>query len=329
MAKAKDKVKETAKEIHKKIDEFEPDEEKNKILKENLKEEFKEYADEVTSSGGMYGSHIKKDQKKKSNKQILDEKIAEYQKRLDKIFDETAFRSGEQKDKWGKLINKLKANDIEWYKVFDVKAAQNALQSPYSLQGLFFQVFALKAFKQIDPYAQALSNLVRVSKVDTKKFGNDLTLHLNFINSYNNFKYGQNDVEWTLTEWIQQNGDPIKTTEALEHYFSSTFLDTKLFSAVGMTRDILEGQTYSATPVYNDLFNTIMAELFGHVEYEINGYKVDGYTEVMNEDIVSSIGIAIENIIRTKMLFKYGDRFIQTNGEQAESEQVSWEEREK
>ena len=197
------------------------------------------------------------------------------------------------------------------------------------MQGLFFQVFALKAFKQIDPYAQALSNLVRVSKVDTKKFGNDLTLHLNFINSYNNFKYGQNDVEWTLTEWIQQNGDPIKTTEALEHYFSSTFLDTKLFSAVGMTRDILEGQTYSATPVYNDLFNTIMAELFGHVEYEINGYKVDGYTEVMNEDIVSSIGIAIENIIRTKMLFKYGDRFIQTNGEQAESEQVSWEEREK
>ena len=427
---------------------------------------LKEYADEVNSSGGMYGSHIEPNQKPKSKNAILNKLIKDYTTKLDKLFNETQFRSEEQKNDWNKLIKRLKANDLEWYKVFNVSSAEKALKNPNSLHGLFFQVFALKAFGEIDKYAQALSNLVRVSKVDTKKFGNDLTLHLNFINSYNNFKYGESDVTWKLTtggqseklypwgryssnsyelssqgdsrfsamnakfkpgtiifghdvggrtiesvyqhgvkqddwstddnkktgkptshniikgntedssyrdgylplwvEWANQNPELIEdlkqkaagktltdkfastrvsqaralsdilsngerktTTDALEHYFSSTFLDTKLFSAIGITRDILESQTYSATNIYSQVYNTIMSELFGYSEYEINGYVTEGYKEVLNEDIVSAIGTAIENIMRTKMLFKYGEAFSHNDGIDTTSDEYSWEEREK
>lgn len=285
---------------------------------------LKEYADEVNSSGGMYGSHIEPDQRPKSKKAILKQKIKDYTQKLDKAFEQTQFRSEEQKEKWNKLIKKLKANDVEWYKVFDTHAAEAALEHPDSLQGLFFQVFALKAFEKIDVYAQALSNLVRVSKIDTKKFGNDLTLHLNFINSYNNFKYGQTEISWKLT-----NNSSVSSVDALEHYFGSTFLDTKLFSAVGMTRDILESQTYSAIETYRDVYNTVMGELFGYSEYEINGRVVNGYNEVMDEDICSSIGTTIENIMRTKMLFKYGDEFSRASNVDSMYDDFTWDEIEK
>lgn len=93
-------------------------------------------------------------------------------------------------------------------------------------------MFALKAFQKIDPYAQALSNLVRVSKVDTKKFGNDLTLHLNFINSYNKFRYGENDVEWKLTnQKVERAGgvvyaDKFWTREQVKSDISSLYVFT-------------------------------------------------------------------------------------------------------
>jgi hypothetical protein len=70
---------------------------------------------------------------------------------------------------------------------------------------------ALKTLDKLDPYAQELSDLVRVSRIDTKKFGNTIALQRNFINEYMRFKYGKRDVTWYNTDG--------KDIDARERYF--------------------------------------------------------------------------------------------------------------
>lgn len=42
--------------------------------------------------------------------------------------------------------------------------------------------------------AKTLSELVHRSQIDTKKFGNNLALQLNFVNSYQTFIYDNSEV---------------------------------------------------------------------------------------------------------------------------------------
>ena len=65
-----------------------------------------------------------------------------------------------------------------------------------------FQLYAMYAYTYIGDYAQKLADLVHLSQIDTKKFGNDITTQLNFKNSLNVFIK-------TSTGWIMED----KTTK--------------------------------------------------------------------------------------------------------------------
>jgi len=162
---------------------------------------LKEYANAVNSLGGMYGSHIDSVTTKRKG-DILNDMIKDYFARFSKKLDETKFSSEgelEWRERWYAMKDKLRNHDINWNGVFSEKHAEAALRNPDSLAGLYFQVACLLAFDKMDVYAQALSNLVRVSKIDTKKFGNDIVQQINFLNSYNNFCYGDDSDIWTLS----------------------------------------------------------------------------------------------------------------------------------
>jgi hypothetical protein len=51
-----------------------------------------------------------------------------------------------------------------------------------------YQLFALESFKEIDDFAQQLSQLVQCSQIDTKKFGNTIHDQINFVNKYDAFR---------------------------------------------------------------------------------------------------------------------------------------------
>ena len=74
------------------------------------------------------------------------------------------------------------------------------LQNPYSLKGLVHQLLCLQAWNRLRPYAQELSDLVKVSRIDTEKFGNNIAAQINFKNTFNNFKYGNHNVQWYIAE---------------------------------------------------------------------------------------------------------------------------------
>ena len=91
----------------------------------------------------------------------------------------------------------------------------------------------------LEPYAQELSDLVKMSRIDTKKFGNTLAQQREFLSEYSKFKdnEGRSDIRWKIT-----NKD---VSRPLDYYFSETFLDTKLYAATGLMKEILSTQSFS------------------------------------------------------------------------------------
>mgnify|MGYP007068249221 CR=1 FL=1 len=89
------------------------------------------------------------------------------------------------------------------------------------------QLITMYVYEKIQSHVDVLSNLVTQSRIDTKKFGNNITSQLNFINSYYDFKYDEDkNAEVFIPKgfrrvWIEPN-------MALYDFFDGTFLDKKL-----------------------------------------------------------------------------------------------------
>jgi len=130
-------------------------------------------------------------------------------------------------------------------------------------------LLAIKAYGDIEKYADELSELVKVSRIDNKKFGNNIASHLNFLNNYNTFKYGEHAVNWYIydNEKSIENYEKIHEVEGKSYpfrkYFEGLYLENKLLFATGLTRDILFGQSLRSTDIFKDLFITMMSATRG------------------------------------------------------------------
>jgi hypothetical protein len=179
---------------------------------------LKEYAQVVTTSGGIYGSNIKgeideaenvyiKTNAKRKIKKALEEKIKE-------ALSLTVFDNKDQITNWNNAINGILSKPSEavspypekfktpWEYVMDVEEGMKSLKDKTSLQSLYFQYVTMLAFDKINVYAEEMSNLVQLSQIDTKKFGNDVPSHINFINRYEQFKNSTRQVTWYISSDI-------------------------------------------------------------------------------------------------------------------------------
>ena len=73
-----------------------------------------------------------------------------------------------------------------------------AIEHINSTFGLYYQMLSLRSFGKIKTYADELADLVKVSKIDTKKFGNNISSHINFKNVVINSQEG--DTQLTLKQ---------------------------------------------------------------------------------------------------------------------------------
>jgi len=185
--------------------------------------------------------------------------------------------------------------------VFNTQASKEALRSPQSLKGLQFQLLSLMAFKKITPYAEEMSELVKKSRIDTKKFGNTLALRRDFINEYKKFKNGEREVKWINTD--------DSTLNPLRKYFESTFLEKKLFASVNMMNDILKQDVVTASEEFDSIVNTIFGEIYGFTTITDEfGNKLHPYETVFDKQSVQNMSNELENTFRHKMLFIYGPK---------------------
>ena len=85
---------------------------------------------------------------------------------------------------------------------------------------------ALQFIGDISKASNLLSDLVSYSRIDTKKFGNNIISQLNFLNGYNNFKNDDDANKYFYIEDGREHKElPMYT------YFEHTFLDKKLRNA--------------------------------------------------------------------------------------------------
>lgn len=292
---------------------------------------IKQLADLLQNTHNMYGDNIKSRKTTGKYKSPMETVRENYMKDLGEI-DLNEIKNEDLRllitaAKANKLKGTKKETGISWNKefakVFNIDYAKKMLKKPTTLdeyaEQLCFQMICLSAWDKIEPLASEMSSLVKMSRIDTKKFGNNIAEHINFLNSYDNFIYGNRRVTWYI-----KNGEKRKTHKeiedaektygknyALERYFNSTFLDSKLKNATKLTRTILRNQLCTATENFEDIFKSFAFAINGgntlHREYldkdkKIQTTNVYVYNPIVNAEVVSSISQAIDNIMRYYIL---------------------------
>ena len=144
-------------------------------------------------------------------------------------------------------INGYDAVEVNYNDVFDKKIASEALKKPKEVNGLYQQVISIRAYQDLSSDTEVLSNLVQLSQIDTKKFGNTLPLQLNFKRRLNRY------IDNYQSRFYINGADNIE--KPINYYLSSTFLKQKLDAGINTPRILLSGQIIEATKGYKTIFN--------------------------------------------------------------------------
>lgn len=139
------------------------------------------------------------------------------------------------------------AVEVNYNNVFDKKVASEALKKPKEVNGLYQQVISIRAYQDLSSDTEVLSNLVQLSQIDTKKFGNTLPLQLNFKRRLNRY------IDNYQSRFYINGADNIE--KPINYYLSSTFLKQKLDAGINTPRILLSGQVIEATKGYKTIFN--------------------------------------------------------------------------
>lgn len=139
------------------------------------------------------------------------------------------------------------AVEVNYNDVFDKKVASKALKKPKEVNGLYQQVISIRAYQDLSSDTEVLSNLVQLSQIDTKKFGNTLPLQLNFKRRLNRY------IDNYQSRFYINGADNIE--KPINYYLSSTFLKQKLDAGINTPRILLSGQVIEATKGYKTIFN--------------------------------------------------------------------------
>ena len=148
------------------------------------------------------------------------------------------------------------AVEVNYNDVFDKKVASEALKKPKEVNGLYQQVISIRAYQDLSSDTEVLSNLVQLSQIDTKKFGNTLPLQLNFKRRLNRY------IDNYQSRFYINGADNIE--KPINYYLSSTFLKQKLDAGINTPRILLSGQVIEATKGYKTIFNAACDFLLGN-----------------------------------------------------------------
>ena len=203
---------------------------------------IKELADSYIQSKGTYAM----DKSKSFYRRYQDKEKEILQK-----FTELAKKSAKNKEQMQAVDALLKNNKISDSILFEVpqdgklgflenllnKAKDNNKDYDY----YYGQLLVYQLFKELDPLSKSLSNLVKASQIDTKKFGKNAI-------QMNQFLYNLNKLY----------SDPYFSNEMLDKFFNKTFLQRKLDNSVNFTLNLLSDVNIQSKPDYHDIFRSLL-----------------------------------------------------------------------
>lgn len=136
------------------------------------------------------------------------------------------------------------------------------------------QVKMYVLFEALNGYSQDLADLVKYSKVDTKKTGKTLFEQTVFNNGVKEFK-----------------DESLFEQETIDRLFSESFLDTKIKNSIGLIDKILDGKLLRTTKALKEALNRILGSL--------------NRTTIASDKLCSTISRSIEASIKSQFFADY------------------------
>lgn len=107
------------------------------------------------------------------------------------------------------------------------------------------QLLMYLAYLQFDPYATSVSNLVKYSKIDTKKHGKSYIEQQVFLKGFNKL-------------FNNPDGSGLFEPEGLHRLAKQSYIELKTINAISMTENILKGQFLQSTNAFKNAIQVIL-----------------------------------------------------------------------
>lgn len=227
---------------------------------------LKDFANMIIKLNGQYGV----DPQDVSYNQLIENTITKLKEQYTSEFDSFVKAQPDEKvrkqlrEEWNSVLN-LEENPNSPKRAVDVERLKASLtaniEGNKDLNFYLQQILVAQAYQDLLPYADRLTKLVRLSQIDTKKYGNTLAQQANYSKQVFDFI----NKEGVMFYQVDDKGNKIEDTEqnALLNYYSDSFLMKKLQNAVDIPRFILHNDFLQATEMYGGLFNNIINSLIG------------------------------------------------------------------
>ena len=135
------------------------------------------------------------------------------------------------------------------------------------------QLFYYLAYLQFDKYANALSNLVKYSKIDTKKHGKSVMAQMVYKDGFDR----------TFDVFRESN---LFEESGLMHLKNDSYIDTKTNNAINCVLDILGTQFIQSTPTFRTALSAILQKI--------------GRSGSLSESLVVKVADALSAAIKSK-----------------------------
>lgn len=144
------------------------------------------------------------------------------------------------------------------------------------------QVRMYYAFQALKPYADALADLVKYSKVDTKKTGKNFAEQLIY-------RYGMLDLA----------NSPYFGEGEINKFYNQTFIETKTQNSIDFGYGIFANQLFRNTPVFTERLTNVLA-LLGRkttATSKILSPIIRGIESQMKSEFFNSLGIDVNSLL--------------------------------
>lgn len=178
-------------------------------------------------------------------------------------------------------------------KLFNINYLRGIMPKKESAEWYIDQLYILKAFEELQPFAQALSELTTISQIDTKKYGNNFALQQQFL--------------MKLADFLLKN----QAIANPENIFRDTFLKEKLRVALISPRNIFSNSLVRVTRDFENRRAKIYSLIAGLGSESLNDSLVNSVTRAMesNYKLNAITSYARNNGIRARDLM-YGENSI-------------------
>lgn len=250
---------------------------------------LKDFANTLIKLNGQYGV----DPNDVSYSELMDDTLYDLKKQYKEEAEE--YISTLPKEEQKKLLNILnnwddKDKGVDKSLAVDPlkleKSLKNNIKGERDLDFYIQQLLVADAYSRMLPYAERLAKLVRLSQIDTKKYGNTLSQQANYSKQVFDFirkegeQFYQVDDKGSIIE-----GDDVN---ALMNYYVDSFLMKKLTNAVDIPRNILSSSFLQATDMYSGMFVSLANTIVGD-------------RSNMNKQVATKLDSIIDSIIRSRI----------------------------